>query len=247
LIFHITNDLSHCGLRYPAHLDTTGAHCRLRAHMQLSQSWTACSVMLCAVRNAAPRRPQVQFIEALTNVYVRFNRTRLKGRRGEADCRMALACLFDVLLTVCKARACGAAFQRRCSGGHAARGKECRRAAEQWHAQPRGHPEGANRHGWMKARGLLGGVSACGGPGTHARARRVCPLARRPWRPSRPSSARRCTVTCAARCRPARRSRCTGAASPRRRPRRCARALGRSLMLPMLALSDLGDQPPSAA
>lgn len=47
---------------------------------------------------------QVQFIEALTNVYVRFNRTRLKGRRGEADCRMALACLFDVLLTVCKAR-----------------------------------------------------------------------------------------------------------------------------------------------
>ncbi|KAK9826356.1 hypothetical protein WJX81_001579 [Elliptochloris bilobata] len=47
----------------------------------------------------------VQFIEALTNVYVRFNRTRLKGRRGEADCRMALACLFDVLLTVCKAMA----------------------------------------------------------------------------------------------------------------------------------------------
>ena len=47
---------------------------------------------------------QVQFIEALTNVYVRFNRTRLKGRRGEADCRMALACLFDVLLTVCNAR-----------------------------------------------------------------------------------------------------------------------------------------------
>lgn len=47
---------------------------------------------------------QVQFIEALTNVYVRFNRTRLKGRRGEADCRMALACLYDVLLTVCKAR-----------------------------------------------------------------------------------------------------------------------------------------------
>lgn len=47
---------------------------------------------------------QVQFIEALTNVYVRFNRTRLKGRRGEADCRMALACLFDVLLTVCKVR-----------------------------------------------------------------------------------------------------------------------------------------------
>ena len=46
---------------------------------------------------------QVQFIKALTNVYVRFNRTRLKGRRGEADCRMALACLFDVLLTVCKA------------------------------------------------------------------------------------------------------------------------------------------------
>jgi hypothetical protein len=46
----------------------------------------------------------VRFIESLTNVYVRYNRTRLKGRSGEEDCRYALASLFDVLLTVCKVR-----------------------------------------------------------------------------------------------------------------------------------------------
>lgn len=44
----------------------------------------------------------VRFIESLTNVYVRYNRTRLKGRLGEADCKLALASLFGVLLTVCK-------------------------------------------------------------------------------------------------------------------------------------------------
>jgi len=45
----------------------------------------------------------VQFIEQLTNIYVRYNRARLKGRGGDRDCRFALASLFDVLLTVCKA------------------------------------------------------------------------------------------------------------------------------------------------
>lgn len=45
----------------------------------------------------------VAFIDSLTNVYVRYNRGRLKGRGGGArDCRLALASLFDVLLTVCK-------------------------------------------------------------------------------------------------------------------------------------------------
>lgn len=44
----------------------------------------------------------VQFIESLTNIYVRYNRTRLKGRGGARDCKFALASLFDVLLTVCK-------------------------------------------------------------------------------------------------------------------------------------------------
>ena len=46
----------------------------------------------------------VAFIESLTNVYVRYNRTRLKGRLGAQDCQFALASLFDVLLTVCKVR-----------------------------------------------------------------------------------------------------------------------------------------------
>ncbi|GAB4817754.1 hypothetical protein N2152v2_004800 [Parachlorella kessleri] len=44
----------------------------------------------------------VKFIDSLTNIYVRFNRKRLKGRNGREDSLMALATLFDVLLTVCK-------------------------------------------------------------------------------------------------------------------------------------------------
>jgi isoleucyl-tRNA synthetase len=47
----------------------------------------------------------VKFIDGLTNIYVRFNRKRLKGGRGKEDSEMALACLFDVLLTVCKVMA----------------------------------------------------------------------------------------------------------------------------------------------
>ncbi|GJP70428.1 hypothetical protein CLOP_g1371, partial [Closterium sp. NIES-67] len=47
----------------------------------------------------------VRFIDSLTNVYVRFNRKRLKGRTFDQDCRFALSSLFHVLLTVCKAMA----------------------------------------------------------------------------------------------------------------------------------------------
>ena len=42
----------------------------------------------------------VSFIEQLTNIYVRYNRKRLKGGRGEEDGEMALATLFDTLLKV---------------------------------------------------------------------------------------------------------------------------------------------------
>lgn len=47
----------------------------------------------------------VKFIDNLTNVYVRFNRRRLKGRNGPEDTATALATLHHVLLTVCKAMA----------------------------------------------------------------------------------------------------------------------------------------------
>ncbi|CAH1424400.1 unnamed protein product [Lactuca virosa] len=47
----------------------------------------------------------LKFIDNLTNIYVRFNRKRLKGRTGENDCRTALSTLYHVLLTVCKAMA----------------------------------------------------------------------------------------------------------------------------------------------
>ena len=44
----------------------------------------------------------LKFIDNLTNVYVRYNRKRLKGRGagGDADGAMALATLFDTLLKV---------------------------------------------------------------------------------------------------------------------------------------------------
>jgi len=44
----------------------------------------------------------LKFIDNLTNIYVRFNRKRLKGRTGEEDSRLALSTLFHVLLTTCK-------------------------------------------------------------------------------------------------------------------------------------------------
>uniref|UniRef100_A0A7R9VFZ8 isoleucine--tRNA ligase n=1 Tax=Chlamydomonas euryale TaxID=1486919 RepID=A0A7R9VFZ8_9CHLO len=47
----------------------------------------------------------VQFLESLTNVYVRYNRKRMKGSGGPDDSLNALASLFDVLLSVCKVMA----------------------------------------------------------------------------------------------------------------------------------------------
>lgn len=47
----------------------------------------------------------LKFLDNLTNIYVRFNRKRLKGRTGEQDCRMALSTLYNVLITSCKVMA----------------------------------------------------------------------------------------------------------------------------------------------
>lgn len=47
----------------------------------------------------------LKFLDNLTNIYVRFNRKRLKGRTREDDGRMALSTLYHVLLTSCKAMA----------------------------------------------------------------------------------------------------------------------------------------------
>ncbi|XP_075511214.1 isoleucine--tRNA ligase, cytoplasmic [Primulina tabacum] len=47
----------------------------------------------------------LKFLDNLTNIYVRFNRKRLKGRTGEEDCRTALSTLYHVLLTACKSMA----------------------------------------------------------------------------------------------------------------------------------------------
>ncbi|KAJ4723257.1 Isoleucine--tRNA ligase, cytoplasmic [Melia azedarach] len=47
----------------------------------------------------------LKFLDSLTNIYVRFNRKRLKGRTEEDDCRTALSTLYNVLLTSCKVMA----------------------------------------------------------------------------------------------------------------------------------------------
>ncbi|KAL9377564.1 hypothetical protein Peur_028899 [Populus x canadensis] len=47
----------------------------------------------------------LKFLDNLTNIYVRFNRKRLKGRTGEEDCRTALSTLYNVLLISCKVMA----------------------------------------------------------------------------------------------------------------------------------------------
>ncbi|XVF55001.1 hypothetical protein PTKIN_Ptkin06aG0001300 [Pterospermum kingtungense] len=47
----------------------------------------------------------LKFLDNLTNIYVRFNRKRLKGRTGEEDCCTALSTLYNVLLTSCKVMA----------------------------------------------------------------------------------------------------------------------------------------------
>ena len=47
----------------------------------------------------------VKFIGSLTNIYVRYNRKRLKGRNGRDDTAMALATLHHVLVILCKVMA----------------------------------------------------------------------------------------------------------------------------------------------
>ena len=47
----------------------------------------------------------LKFIDSLTNVYVRFNRKRIKGVNGTDDRQIALSVLFDVLLQACKVMA----------------------------------------------------------------------------------------------------------------------------------------------
>ncbi|KAJ9517652.1 hypothetical protein QJQ45_025121 [Haematococcus lacustris] len=44
----------------------------------------------------------VKFIDNLTNIYVRYNRKRLKGSKGIEDCLLAMASLYHVLLSVSK-------------------------------------------------------------------------------------------------------------------------------------------------
>uniref|UniRef100_A0A0D9VD18 Isoleucyl-tRNA synthetase n=1 Tax=Leersia perrieri TaxID=77586 RepID=A0A0D9VD18_9ORYZ len=43
----------------------------------------------------------VKYIGNLTNIYVRLNRKRLKGRTGEDDCRVSLSTLYHALVTTC--------------------------------------------------------------------------------------------------------------------------------------------------
>jgi len=44
----------------------------------------------------------LELVEELTNWYIRFNRKRLKGESGSEDAVVALTCLFEALLTLCR-------------------------------------------------------------------------------------------------------------------------------------------------
>lgn len=44
----------------------------------------------------------VAFVEKLTNIYVRYNRKRLKGAAGDDDALSALSTLYATMLTLCK-------------------------------------------------------------------------------------------------------------------------------------------------
>lgn len=94
--------------------------CQLHTYVQPT-GWGALASETAYIYRASPTRPPplrrtrcrlytvvpylVRFIDSLTNVYVRYNRKRLKGAKGAEDCALALASLFDVLLTVCKVMA----------------------------------------------------------------------------------------------------------------------------------------------
>ena len=67
-----------------------------------SQHWPQRRTEMSAYRLYTVVPELVTFIDNLTNIYVRYNRRRLKGRNGREDTCMALAILFDTLLVVCK-------------------------------------------------------------------------------------------------------------------------------------------------
>ncbi|EMS62671.1 Isoleucyl-tRNA synthetase, cytoplasmic [Triticum urartu] len=46
----------------------------------------------------------VKYIDNLTNIYVRFNRKRLKGRTGEEDCKISLSTLYHFFTKICGKR-----------------------------------------------------------------------------------------------------------------------------------------------
>lgn len=49
-------------------------------------------------------------IDDLTNLYIRFNRKRLKGDNGVADAKVAMTTLYEVLLTLARMMAPFAPF-----------------------------------------------------------------------------------------------------------------------------------------
>ena len=163
----------------------------------------------------------VQFVESLTNIYVRYNRDRLKGREGLPDCLAALHALFGVLLTSCQvcctafvqgSEACEAASRyarlvcratRHLSGEHQ---RSSRLAPARLLAQATCSrlPSKLNLAGDSD---LALKVAECGSSDED----HVC----RSWRPSRPSSASTCTRTCGERCRKGPLPACTGVTSPK--------------------------------
>ena len=131
----------------------------------------------------------VRFIDSLTNVYVRFNRKRLKGAKGRDDSATALATLFDVLLTVCKVGRSGEG--RGCVGRAGAIAGRGLRMAQTGPAQP--GPAGRWVGGW---RLLLVATPPVRGPGGLGYPLPGLPSTIWSQKPPAPASAA-CTTTCA--------------------------------------------------
>lgn len=118
----------------------------------------------------------LKFIDGLTNIYVRYNRKRLKGARGDADCRTALATLYHVSHGLTSSRVTGQPGVRKSTRHQRidvwTGGSSCSTEPSHW----------TRKHALTL---MCYSVVITGG-----RACRCCARCAARWRPSRPSSRR---------------------------------------------------------
>ena len=72
----------------------------------MSSPWCSQAELTLAYRLYTVIPRLLDLISDLTNWYIRFNRTRLKGSGGVEDTRAALNSLYETLLTLCLTLVC---------------------------------------------------------------------------------------------------------------------------------------------